>query len=197
MMLLYVSTAHSPRLRNGFSCSTFTVLDESTNAPGNENGGAFGFPRTTPSRPGAVSCTALSAQAVESVPIIEIINKGRVRTEVLVCVRARVKEKALATGLFDLERGDERVRDVAHVDELRRVVVHFVVFARGRELLEDDLGGQIEVLDGLPLQIQCVSDVLHTKGAKTYVVDDRLQSSNTCLVQYSRNACRYTHSENL
>lgn len=72
LMLLYVSTAHSPRLRNGFSCNTFTVLDESTNAPGNENGGAFGFPRTTPSRPGAVSCTALSAHVVRSVLISKV-----------------------------------------------------------------------------------------------------------------------------
>ncbi len=99
----------------------------------------------------------------------------RIRTEVLERVRAGVEEEALPAGLFDLERGDERVRDVAHVDELRRVVVHFVVGARGRELLEDDLGGQVEVLYGLPLQTGWVSGGLRIRDAETYVMDDRLQ----------------------
>ncbi len=196
-MLLYVSTAHSPRLRYGFSCNTFTVLDESTNAPGNENGGAFGFPRTTPSRPGAVSCTALSVHAIVSAPCKNGINPAQIRTKVLVSVRAGVEEEALAAGLFDLERGDERVRDVAHIDELRRVFVHLVVFARGRELLEDDLRGQVEVFDFLPLQIECVSGGLHINDTKTYVVDNRLQSSGECLVQQSRRGCQCTHSEDL
>lgn len=50
--LLYVSAAHSPRPLNSFNFRIAFAFEESQKAPGKLKGGASGFPRTTPSKPG-------------------------------------------------------------------------------------------------------------------------------------------------
>lgn len=133
LTLLYVSTAHSPRLLNSFNFKTSFALLESQKAPGNTNGGASGLPRTTPSKSGAVAWTASSADHVGQ-PTPQDENAHVALTKVLVRESTGVDDESPACSRFDLQRRDKCVCNVSDVDVFRGVVVDFVVLPGSRQV---------------------------------------------------------------